>query len=178
MNIIATSNCPDQSARWLVDAHMKLGLEATQCLCTAYHEQGIEAPYRPSHRNHPTAKWIRASYDNFQWTIAHGHAIFNEYTARYEKIHKSQAVLDWCEDNVSKLGFDSFDLTPFAIAISEDSICRTLPEFESLHATEKYVRYVQYDKRHLHAWKRNKPWWAEDLKTNTYSPRAESERNY
>jgi hypothetical protein len=159
MNIIVTSNCPDQSARWLVDAHMKLGLEATQCLCTAYHEQGIEAPYRPSHRNHPTAKWIRASYDNFQWTIAHGHAIFNEYTARYGKIHKSQVVLDWCEDNVFKLGFDSFDLTPFAIAISEDSICRTLPEFDESNPIMAYRYYVKFDKAHLHAWKRNKPEW-------------------
>ena len=160
MNLFSTSECPDQSARWLVDRHVsKMGLEATQCLCTAYHEQGVEAPYYPSHRNHPTSIWIRASYDNFQWAIAHGHAIFDEYTARYGKIHKSQAVLDWCEENASKLGFDSFDLTPFAIAISEDSICRTLPEFDESDPITCYRKYIQYDKVHLHAWKRNKPNW-------------------
>jgi hypothetical protein len=162
MNLFSTSECPDQSARWLVDRHVsKMGLEATQCLCTAYHEQDIEAPYRPSHKNHPTSIWIRASYDNFQWAIAHGHAIFDEYTARYGKIHKSQAVLDWCEENVSKLGFDSFDLTPFAIAISDDSICRTLPEFDESDPIMAYRYYVKFDKAHLHAWKRNKPEWIE-----------------
>lgn len=160
MNLFSTSECPDQSARWLVDRHVsKMGLEATQCLCTAYHEQGVESPYRSSHRNHPTSIWIRKSYDNFQWAIAHAHAIFDEYTARYGKIHKSQAILDWCEDNVSKLGFDSFDLTPFAIAISEDSICRKLPEFELLPVTEKYRAYCFFDKQHIASWKRNKPDW-------------------
>jgi hypothetical protein len=134
-------------------------LESCQLLCTAYHEQGIQAPYKPSHKNHPSSLWTRASYDNFQWLIAHAHAISDEYTARYGKIHKSQAVLDWCEDNVFKLGFDSFDLTPFAIAISEDSICRTLPEFESLSATEKYKAYCFFDKQHIASWKRNRPDW-------------------
>lgn len=162
MNLFSTSECPDQSARWLVDRHVsKMGLEATQCLCTAYHEQDIKAPYRPSHKNHPTSIWIRASYDNFQWAIAHAHAIFDEYTARYGKIHKSQNILDWCEDNVSKLGFDSFELTPFAIAISEDSICRTLPEFDARNPINAYRLYVKFDKAHLHAWKRNKPTWVE-----------------
>jgi hypothetical protein len=160
MNIFSTSSDPDQSARWLVDRHvLKQGLELVQMLCTTYHLQGIQAPYKPTHPKHPSNIWIRASYDNFQWTIAHGHAIFNEYTARYGKIHKSQAVLDWCEDNVSKLGFDSFDLTPFAIAISEDSICRTLPEFDESNPIMAYRYYVKFDKAHLHAWKRNKPEW-------------------
>lgn len=160
MNIFFLSDNPDQAARWLVNSHIsKMGLEATQCLCTAYHEQNIDAPYRPSHRNHPTAIWIRSSYDNFMWTLEHAHAIFNEYTARYGKIHKSQAVLEWCEDNVSKLSFDSYDLTPFAIAISEDAECRKSSNFESLSAVEKYRSYYFFDKQHLAQWKRNKPDW-------------------
>jgi hypothetical protein len=151
MNLFSTSICPDQSARWLVDRHVtKMGTELVQMLCTAYHLQGIQAPYKPTHPKHPSNIWIRASYDNFQWAIAHGHAIFDEYTARYGKIHKSQAVLDWCEENVSKLRFDTFDLTPFAIAISEDSICRTLPNFKDLPATLMYREYIKMDKRHIY----------------------------
>ena len=160
MNIFSTSSDPDQSARWLVDRHvLKQGLELVQMLCTTYHLQGLQAPYKPTHPKHPSNIWIRASYNNFQWAIAHGHAIFNEYTARYGKIHKSQVVLDWCEDNVFKLGFDSFDLTPFAIAISEDSICRTLPEFDVNDPIMAYRYYVKFDKAHVHAWKQNKPYW-------------------
>ena len=160
MNIFTTSNNPDQAARWLPNPLcIKMGLEAVQMLCTAFHEQGIDAPYRPSHRKHPSSIWTRASYDNFQWLIAHAHAIFDEYTARYGKIHKSQAVLDWCEDNAHKLSFDSWDLTPFAIAISKDSICRTLPEFDEKDPVMSYRYYIIHDKKHLHQWKLNKPDW-------------------
>jgi hypothetical protein len=160
MNIFFTSDSPDQSARWLVDSHIsKMGLEATQMLCTTYHEQGIEAPYRPSHKNHPSSIWTRSSYDNFQWLIEHAHAIFDEYTARYKKVHKSEAILNWCEDNVHKLSFDLFDLTKFAIAISEDSICRTLKEFDESDPILCYKLYYIHDKKHLHKWKRNKPQW-------------------
>lgn len=160
MQIFFTHSSPSQAAMWLCDKHvLKQGLESVQLLCTAFHEQGIEAPYRSSHVKHPSSIWTRASYDNFQWLIAHAHSIFDEYTARYGKIHKSQAVLDWCEDNAYQLSFDTFDLTPFAIAISDDCECRKLPDFESMSAIEKYRAYVKLDKAHIHAWKRNKPHW-------------------
>lgn len=159
MNIYTLSECPDQSARWLVDKHMKMLLESCQLLCTTYHEQNIKAPYRPTHANHPSRLWVKRSYDNFQWLIAHAHAIANEYTERYKKIHKSQAVLEWCEDHAHLLGFDSYDLTPFAIAIADDCECRKLPNFESLSTIEKYKFYYKIDKKHLHQWKRNKPNW-------------------
>lgn len=160
MNIFFLSDDPNQAARWLVDRHItKMGMEATQMLCTAYHEQGVEAPYRPSHRNHPSSIWCRESFDNFQWLVGHAYTIFDEYTARYGKIHKSQAVLEWCEDNIHKLSFDSYDLTSFAIAISEDSECRKLTNFESLTAIDKYRAYYLFDKKHLHQWKRNRPDW-------------------
>lgn len=160
MNIFVTSECPEQSARWLCDKHcIKMLLESTQLLCTAYHEQGKQAPYKPSHRNHPSSIWTRMSYDNFQWLIAHAHGISDEYTVRYGKTHKSKAVLEWCEDNVHLLSFDTQDLTPFAIAIAEDCICRTHPDFESMTAIEKYRQYILLDKKHIHAWKKNQPWW-------------------
>jgi hypothetical protein len=160
MNIFSTSSDPFQSAQWLVDRHAcKMLLESTQLLCTAYHLQGIDAPYKPSHRNHPSSIWTRKSYDNFQWLIAHAHGISEEYTARYGKVHKSLSVLEWCEDNADKLSFDSYDLTDFAIAIADDTECRKLPEFESLSSIDKYRAYYIHDKKHLHSWKRNRPDW-------------------
>lgn len=160
MNIFTTSECPDQSAKWLCDKHVvKMPLESCQLLCTTYHTQNIEAPYKKCYVSHPSSIWTRSSYDNFQWLIAHAHAIFDEYTARYGKIHKSQSVLTWCEDNIDKLSFDSYDLTPFAIAISKDSICRTLPDFDEKNPTQSYRYYIIHDKKHLHTWKRNRPSW-------------------
>jgi len=162
MNIFTIDSCPRQSARWLVDSHMKMLLEFCQMACTNYHLQGIDAPYKITHPNHPSTKWLRSSYDNLLWGIEHAYTIADEYTARYGKRHKSEDILDWCEDNMWRLGFDSQDLQPFAIAIKEDSICRTLPEFNIVDPVTKYRLFYKYDKKHLHTWKRNKPYWLED----------------
>ena len=160
MNIFTTSPDAFQSAQWLCDRHVcKQIIESVQMLCTAFHEQGIEAPYRPSHTRHPSSIWTRLSYDNFQWLIAHAHGISEEYTARYGKVHKSKAVLDWCEDHAHLLGFDLRDLTKFAIAIADDMLCRKHPSFESLSPTDKYKAYCFFDKQHIASWKRNKPHW-------------------
>lgn len=160
MNIFSTSPDPFQSAQWLVDKHcVKQILESTQLLCTAFHEQGINAPYKPSHRNHPSSIWTRLSYDNFQWLIAHAHGISEEYTARYGKIHKSKVVLDWCEDHAYLLGFDLRDLTKFAIAIADDMLCRKHPDFTEDDPVAAYRLYIKLDKQHIHTWKRNKPNW-------------------
>jgi hypothetical protein len=96
------------------------------------------------------------------WLVEHAYTIADEYTARYGKRHKSEDVLDWCEDNMWRLGFDSQELQPFAIAISEDSICRTLPEFDKNKPTIAYRLYYKHDKKHLHSWKRNRPYWLEE----------------
>ena len=159
MNIFHIDEDPVQSARWLVDKHLKMLLESCQMLCTNYHLQDIDAPYRKTHENHPSTKWARASYDNCLWLIEHAFTIADEYTVRYGKVHKSQQVLEWCEDNLWRLSFDSKDLQKFAIAIKDDSICRTMPEFNEDDPVAAYRLFYKYDKAHLHQWKRNKPEW-------------------
>jgi hypothetical protein len=160
MNQFSIDYSPVQSAKWLVNVHVsKMLLESCQCLCTNYHLQGIDAPYKPSHKNHPTPTWMRASYDNFLWALEHAYAIAAEYTERYHKRHKSEDVLDWVESNSWRLGFDSEALTPFALAISEDAICRTLPEWGVVDEVGKYRLFYKHDKKHLHQWKQNRPSW-------------------
>jgi hypothetical protein len=160
MNQFSIDNCPVRSAKWLVDKHVvKMLLESCQMFCTNFHLQGIEAPYKPSHPNHPTTKWLRHSYDNFLWGMEHAYGIAAEYTERYGKRHKSEDVLDWVEANSWRLGFDSQDQTPFALAIAEDSICRTLPEFDKSDPVNCYRLFYKHDKAHLHQWKQNKPTW-------------------
>jgi hypothetical protein len=169
MNIFSTSPCPEQSAKWLVDKHcVKQILESCQLLCTAFHTQGINAPYKPTHKNHPSSIWTRQSAENFQWLISHTYGILKEYSERYKKIHKSSQVLKWCDDHYHLLGFDSNDLTPFAIAISNDSVCRALSYFDTLSATEKYKAYYFFDKNHLASWKEKNPpyWYNKDYFTN------------
>lgn len=160
MNIFHLSNCPLEAAKWQVDKHIsKMGLEHTQLLCTAFWLQGIEAPYKMSHKNHPSAIWVRESEANMMWLIRHSYATFKEYTARYGKRHKSQDVLDWCVLNMDKLTFPSEGLTKFAIAINDQMTCRSIPEFDESDPVTCYRLYYTHDKRHIHNWKQNKPNW-------------------
>ena len=50
-------------------------------------------------------------------------------------------------------------LTPFAIAISQDSKCRELENFEELHAVDKYREYYMHDKARIATWKTKQPLW-------------------
>lgn len=160
MNIFFLHENAERSARWYCDRHcIKQILELSQMLCTAYHEQGIEAKYRSTHRNHPSSKWVRASCLNYEWTLKHAKTLCDEYTARYNRRHASQDVIEWCEKNSHNLSFDQYDQTDFAIAISPESKCREVKGFDSMSAVERYRLYYKIDKAHLHSWKRNKPDW-------------------
>jgi hypothetical protein len=161
MNIFHLSDCPTQSAKWQVDRHaVKMGLEQTQMFCTAFWLQNIDAPYKCiSNPTHRSAVWMRKSKENLLWFIEHSYTTFQEYTARYSKRHKSQDVLDWCVANMDKLSFNTTGLTEFAVAIKEDKICRTLPEFDENNPVNCYRLYYIHDKKHIHQWKQNKPDW-------------------
>ncbi len=52
-------------------------------------------PYRKTHMNHPTNKWVRQHKNNYIYTCAMGLELCYEYTRRYHKIHKSQSRLEW-----------------------------------------------------------------------------------
>jgi hypothetical protein len=162
MNIFVLDKCPQQSAIWHCDKHcVKMVLESIQLVCSVYHMQGIDAPYKLTHKNHPCAIWARTSCLNFEWLIAHSKALLEEYRNRYNKIHKSFPILEWCDSNSHHLSFDLYEQTDFAIAISDDSECRKIENFDELDAVEKYKWYYKMDKKHLHTWKQNKPYWIE-----------------
>jgi len=121
--------------------------------------KGYDAPYKPTHKNHPSCIWARQSRLNFEWLLEHVDCLCEEYTERYGKIHKSKAVVDWCRENVDKIKFDQIDQTDFAIAIAENAVCRKQPNFNIVSPVEKYRMYYIFDKKELHKWKQNKPHW-------------------
>jgi len=123
MNIFVTDSCPVQSARNLPDKHIvKMPLETCQMLAIIYSDwyYGVGklykqdgTPYRTQHgafRNHPCTQWAAANQYNLAWLIAHGIALCNEYTARYNKRHtcydpiiQAVAIYDLCfDDSVSQ----------------------------------------------------------------------------
>lgn len=95
MNIFVLDTDPALAAEAQCDKHIvKMPLETAQLLCTAAALNGALAPrYRPTHAKHPCTLWAAASRRNYDWLIAHGVALANEYRRRYGRTHASEAVI-------------------------------------------------------------------------------------
>ena len=113
MNIFYIDSDPISSAQQLADDHIrKMQIESAQMCCTAHWETGSQAPYKRAHYNHPSTKWTRESIQHYRWLVQHGLEICSEFTKRYGKSHKSQAVLEWCRDNEPNLPDNGFTPPP------------------------------------------------------------------
>lgn len=109
MNIFYIQEDPILAAKDLCDQHiLKMGIESAQMLCTAHWLTGNEAPYKKAHVNHPSTIWTRLSIQHYNWLVEHARGIFSEYTERYKKIHKTEAVLKWLDANRPKLPDQGF----------------------------------------------------------------------
>ena len=93
MNIFYLDTNPATAAQLMCDRHVvKMILETAQLLSTAHHElDGASPAYKPTHRNHPSAAWARASASHYAWLYDHMMALGAEYTRRYGKTHKTIA---------------------------------------------------------------------------------------
>jgi hypothetical protein len=153
MNMFILDESPVKAAQLNCNTHCsKIILEVAQMLCTTYHLQGIQAPYKPCHQNHPVTKWIRGSYANFMWACVHGAALYEEKLYRTGKGHKSVDVIEWAITNSSKLAFPNWYRETFAIAISPESLCRKDPSFDESDPVKCYQLYYKYDKKDIAKW--------------------------
>ena len=108
MNIFYLSHDPVQAAQVQYNKHVvKMILETAQLLCTAHHILGsnIKIPYKATHKNHPSAIWVRSSAEAYMWAYEHMLALGAEYTKRYGKEHltiaKCRDVLYTLPNNIS-----------------------------------------------------------------------------
>lgn len=136
-------------ARYHVDRHVvKMCLETAQLLCTAIIESGGTAPYKSTHKNHPSAKWARQSKRNWKWLKRLGIALCREYTYRYDKEHKCEQIIRSLE--CPDLPDVPFTRPPQAMA----------DEYKHEDTLIAYRNYYSYGKKHLHSWtRRDKPEW-------------------
>ena len=88
MNIFYLHRDVWQCAKMHCDVHVnKMILESAQLLSTAHHELGSTAPYKTTHKNHPSAVWARSGRYQYQWLYRLLEALSDEYTFRYGKVH-------------------------------------------------------------------------------------------
>tara|TARA_R110000824_G_scaffold188779_4_gene370150 strand:- start:5897 stop:6412 length:516 start_codon:yes stop_codon:yes gene_type:complete len=131
---------------------VKMILESCQMLCTTLNEQAEKqiTPYRSTHKNHPSTKWVRASSTNFEFLVEHTMAMLEEYTKRFGKIHKCTSVLEKCIELCDPSLFPQQDSTPLPLAMPY--------EFHSDNIIESYRRFyaskpkIRYPKNKIPSW--------------------------
>ena len=133
---------------------VKMIVESAQLLTTPF-PSGV-TPYRRTHAHHPCGRWVQQSLSNYKWLVVHGAALCEEYTKRYGKTHKTEAVIDWFMDAVPDI--PDVGLTPFARAIKEPW------KTQSAHmsAVDAYRHYYIGDKARFAKWApraRAPRWW-------------------
>jgi hypothetical protein len=150
MNIFILDRDLVKSAQAHVDKHIvKMPLETAQLLCTARRATGESPdsiPYRTTHMNHPCSVWARQSLANYTWLCKMGIELCKEYTYRYGKTHKCEAVIQDCIDNTPE--FEHTEPTEHAQAM--DVVYRMSDPVLA------YRNYYNQAKAHLHSWK-NRP---------------------
>ena len=96
MNIFFLDHNLTLCAQSHCDQHVvKMILESAQILCTVLHQQGMEAPYRPTHQNHPCVLWAGKSLDNWLWLKNLISELNKEYQYRFmhDEPHRSAQVV-------------------------------------------------------------------------------------
>jgi hypothetical protein len=152
MNIFYLDADPAIASKYHLDKHVvKMPLETAQILCTIHWLQGNEAPYKPTHKNHPCTIWVNQSIKNYDWVCQLGLELCKEYTFRYGKTHKCEAIINWCIENKPNLSIDNTQ--GYALAMPD--------EFKvNGDVVQSYRNYYKYGKTHLHSWKnREVPTW-------------------
>lgn len=138
------------AAQYQCDKHVvKMTLESAQLLCSMYNDG--EAPYRRTHYNHPCSVWARSSISNWSWLLAHGNALSAEYTYRYGKVHKCQAVFDWLTNN-----------KPIMVDVGQTVFAQAMPDvYKNTDPVLAYRAYYLGDKSKIAQWNkaRAKPEW-------------------
>lgn len=151
MNIFYLDSDLVLNAQYHVDKHVvKMITEQNSLLSSVHLLSGSEAPYKLTHKNHPCAIWVRESISNYIWLCYSTLALCKEYTFRYVKIHKGEAIANWHLNHL-----------PYIQNISLTERPKCMDEiYKRDTVIESYREYYRSDKSHLHSWKkREKPEW-------------------
>lgn len=158
MNIFALHTDPYKSAQMHCDKHVvKMILETAQLLSTAHREldgdENVDPTlYRKTHKNHPSAKWVRETNNNYTWAWCLLDGLCKEYTARYDKIHLTQSKL-----------LDKLNTPPKNIAVSYlTPIPQCMPdEYKCDSVVEAYRNYYKGAKKDFAVWNHGPTpdWW-------------------
>lgn len=160
MNIFYLDDDPKKCAEYHADRHIvKMPIETTQMLCTNLRERfGIEVPYKSVYINHPCTVWVGESHANFEWMWDFGMTLCQEYSYRYNKLHKCQLVLESLVDIIpDSSSWTTQDFTPRPLCVA--------PEFKRFGPVVAYRLQYLYRKQRMFKWTgRLVPYWIADTR--------------
>jgi hypothetical protein len=183
MNIFVTDKDPAVAARDLCDQHCrsKMQIEGAIMLAHAFPQEVLNHSSTPKTKSgksrksgkgyfkHQCSIWARESKENFIWLVNHTLEQFNERMYRWPNSaeHFTKEFIIWCSKNVHNTLIDKVCLTPFVVAINQDSICRkVISNFDDLSVIEQYRAYINYDKKFATWTKREIPNWYNPLQSD------------
>jgi hypothetical protein len=176
MNIFYLHHDPKTCAELHNDKHVvKMILEYAQLLSTAHRVlDGIQVVgvsksgrkqtryeiydnrdsilYSSTHVNHPSAIWVRQSYENYDWLYQLFVAVLKEYTYRYGRIHATARLVDALNTPPAHI--------PKGVGFTEPT--PAMPEEFRVknNSIQSYINYYVGAKKHLANWKkRTIPSW-------------------
>lgn len=173
MNIFVTDSDPTQAAQYLCDKHIrsKMIIEGSIMLSNSFTQEQLN--YAPKtktgnirktnggYSKHQCTVWVKESRENYMWLVNHALEMFDERDYRWPASaqHFTKEFILWCKDNKDKTIHTNNNLTPFTVAISPDSNCRQVKDFNNLSVVDQYRLYIKMDKPFAAWTKRNKPSW-------------------
>jgi hypothetical protein len=143
------------------DKHVvKMILEYAQLLSSVHHffeSEHMEVVYKKTHINHPCSKWARESDTNYKMLYELFVHLCDEYTYRYNKVHKTETKLKEILKNVP-VGIPIGKMTNPPIAITDKTI--KVKQGDKYLLVGSYRNYYNISKRHFAKWtKRDAPQW-------------------
>lgn len=181
MNLFVIDKDPVIAAQQQCDKHVvKMIVESGQMLSTVHRMLDGELTRRPSqsgrtqvqyyvhpdsmlesklykavHMNHPCTVWTRESSANYEWHYQHFVALCDEYTYRYEKIHKTDTVL---RNVLSQhpINISKGPLTQFKLAMKSNPECMfeddPVKSYRLFYQTKQARFSMDWTKRSVPEW--------------------------
>ena len=192
MNIFYLNNDPKICAEMHLDKHVvKMILEYAQLLSTAHRvldgtvstrlsKSGRKQQYYPladerdnflysaTHVNHPSAVWVRYSYENYEWLYKLFIALLDEYTHRYGRIHATARLIDALHTPPIHIPKGIRFTEPTPAMPNEVKVLREVAtDRYEIDSIKSYHKYYIHNKVHIAKWtKREIPlWYSEGIKS-------------
>lgn len=151
MNIFFLAWNPIIAASMMCDKHIiKMILESIQLLWSSHYfiSENLDhlnlttiTPYKKTHFNHPSSKWVRQNINHYQWLCDHVKALHDIYFTHFgEKEHKSYPHIVFLLDNQPNLPDEQIFI----------QVTQAMPEiYKTLSSVHSYRNYYNEEKTNI-----------------------------